>query len=86
MKSKELESQSSVEIELLRDQLRNLEENLEESKQSKDYLEQDIRGLRQQLDYAQEDAYKQKTNINNKLQEKEMEIEKLRNQVCRSME
>ncbi len=44
-------------------------------------MEQDIRGLRQQLDYSQEETYKQKTNINTKLQEKEMEIEKLRNQV-----
>jgi predicted nucleic acid-binding Zn-ribbon protein len=77
----ELESQSSVEIELLKDQLRSLEESLDDSKRSKDYLEQDIRALRQQLDYAQEDSYKQKTNINTKVQEKELEIEKLRNQV-----
>lgn len=66
---------------MLRDQLRALQDTLDESKQSKEYLEQDLRSLRQQLDYAQEELYKQKTAVNSKVQEKEVEIEKLRSQV-----
>lgn len=78
---KEHESQSSVEIEMLKDQLHVLQENLDESKQAKDYLEQDLKSLRQQLDFAQEELYKQKTTVNHKIQEKDIEIEKLRSQV-----
>lgn len=77
----ELESQSSVEIEHFKDQLRELQDSLDESKQSKEYLEQDLKSLRQQLEYAQEESYKQKTSVNSKIQEKEVEIEKLRSQV-----
>lgn len=80
---KEQESQSSIEIEILKDQMRNFQESLDESKQNKDYLEQDLKNLRQQLDYSQEELYKQKTNVNNKLQEREAEIEKLRTQVIK---
>ena len=77
----ELESQTSIEIEILKDQQRNLIEQHEEQKQSKTYLEQDLKSLRQQLDYAQEELYKQKSISNNRLLERESEIEKLRNQV-----
>ena len=70
-----------MEIELLKDQLKVLHDNLDESKRTKEFLEQDIKGLRQQLEFAQEDSYRQKSSINAKLQEKETEIEKLRNQV-----
>jgi hypothetical protein len=77
----ELESQTSIEIETLKDQIRTLEDREEESKQSKDLVEQDLKNLRQQLDYAQDELYKQKSNLNNRLQEREVEIEKLRNQV-----
>jgi hypothetical protein len=41
-----------------------------------------MRNLRQELNYTQEELYKQKTNLNLRLQEREKEIEKLRNQVC----
>jgi hypothetical protein len=40
-----------------------------------------LKSLRQQLDYAQDELFKQKNNLNNRLQERESEIEKLRNQV-----
>lgn len=66
---------------MLKDQLRALQDSLDESKQSKEYLEQDLKSLRQQLDYAQEELYKQKTAVNGKIQEKDVEIEKLRSQV-----
>lgn len=62
--------------------MRGLQDNIDESKQNKEYLEQDLKSLRQQLDYAQEELYKQKTAVNTRLQEKDIEIEKLRSQVC----
>ena len=77
----ELELQTSIEIETLKDQQRNLIEQNEEQKQSKTYLEQDLKSLRQQLDFAQEELYKQKSISNNRLLEREAEIEKLRSQV-----
>ena len=78
---KELESQSSIEIESLKDQMRNLVDQLDEQKQSKTLADQDMKNLRQQLDYAHDELYKQKTNLNSRLQEREVEIERLRNQV-----
>jgi hypothetical protein len=80
-----LESQTSLEIESLKDQIKTLEDQEAESKNSKDYLEQDLKSLRQQLDYAQDELYKQKSNLNNRLQERESEIEKLRNQVAKKI-
>jgi len=76
-----LESQSTIEIEGLKDQLRNLIDQIEEQKQSKEYLEQDMKNVKQQLDFAHDELYKQKSILNNKLQERESEIERLRNQV-----
>jgi hypothetical protein len=58
-----------------------LQDNIDESKKSKELLEQDIKTLRQQLDYAQEESYRQKSNINSRLGEKDAEIEKLRMQL-----
>jgi chromosome segregation ATPase len=78
-----LESQTSLELESLKDQIKTLEDQEAESKSGKDYLEQDLKSLRQQLDYAQDELYKQKSNLNNRLQERESEIEKLRNQVAK---
>lgn len=77
----EIESQTAVEIETLRDQNRSLLEDQQENKQAKDYLDQDIKHLREQLVYAQEELYKQKSASSNRLNEREVEIEKLRNQV-----
>ena len=80
---KELESQTSIEIETLKDQLRTLNDQQDEEKQSKEYLEQDMKNLRQQLDYAHDELYKQKSLLNSRLQERETEIERLRNQVIK---
>lgn len=77
----ELESQTSIEIETLKDHQQNLIEQQEEHKQSKIYLEQDLKGLRQQLEYAQEELYKQKSASSSRLLERETEIERLRNQL-----
>lgn len=77
----ELESQTSIEIETLKDQQRSLIEEQEEHKQSKSYFEQDLKSIRQQLDYAQNELYKQKSTSKNQLGEREAEIEKLRAQL-----
>ena len=78
---KDLETQSSIEIETLKEQLRQLKDDENEHKQNKEYLEQDLKSVRQQLEYAQEDFFKQKSTFTSKLQEREQEIERLRNQV-----
>ena len=75
------EQQMSMEIEQLRDQIRTLDEQQEDYRQSKDYLDQDLKNMRQQLDYAQSELYRQKSSLNARLQEREAEIERLRNQV-----
>lgn len=78
---KELESQTTIEIETFKDQLRNKLDQLEEEKHSKEYLEQDLKNVRQQLEFAHDELYKQKSILNNRLQEREVEIERLRSQV-----
>ena len=78
---KELESQTSIEIESLKDQIRTVSDQLEQQKQNKESMEHDFKSLRQQLDYSQEDAYKQKSNLSSRIQEREAEIERLRSQV-----
>lgn len=77
----ELDTQTSAEIEALKDEQRSLIEEQEEEKLSKNYLEQDLKNIRGQLDYAQEELYKQKSTANNRLGEREAEIEKLRSQL-----
>lgn len=77
----EIESQASLEIETLKEQMKVLEEQNEESKQTKYLLEQDLKNLRMQLDYAQDELYKQKSSLNTRIQERESEIERLRNQL-----
>lgn len=76
-----MESQTSIEIETLKDEQKSLIEQQEDMKQTKNYLEQDLKSVRQQLDYAQEELYKQKSGFTNRLQEKETEVDKLRAQV-----
>ncbi len=78
---KDLDSQTGSEIESLKDQIHIVQDNLLEERQKRDTSEMDIRNLRQELQYAQEELYKHKTNHNTRLQEREKEIEKLRNQV-----
>lgn len=77
----DLETQSSIEIETLKEQIRQLRDQESENKQNKEYLEQDLRSTRQQLEYAQEDFFKQKSGFTSKLQERELEIERLRSQI-----
>lgn len=77
----EIESQTAIEVETLKDQHRCLIEEQDECKQAKDYLDQDLKSLREQLAYAQEELYKQKSASSNRFNEREVEIEKLRNQL-----
>jgi hypothetical protein len=56
-------------------------DQIDEQKQSKEVLELDLKNIRQQLDFAHDELYKQKSLLNSKLQERETEIERLRNQV-----
>ena len=56
-------------------------DQIDEQKQSKEVLELDLKNIRQQLDFAHDELYKQKSMLNSKLQEREIEIERLRNQV-----
>ena len=56
-------------------------DQIDEQKQSKEYLELDLKNIRQQLDFAHDELYKQKSMLNTKLQERETEIERLRGQV-----
>jgi hypothetical protein len=76
-----LDSQTSGEIEGLKDQIHTLQDNVIDERQKREATEIDIRNLKQELQYAQEELYKHKTNVNTRLQEREKEIEKLRNQV-----
>lgn len=77
-----METQTSQEIDNLKDQARNMQENFSEEKQRKEGVENDLKNLRNELNYTQEELYKQKSNLNQRLQERDKEIEKLRNQVC----
>ncbi len=76
-----MDSQTSGEIEGLKDQIHTLQDNVIDERQKREATEIDIRNLKQELQYAQEELYKHKTNVNTRLQEREKEIEKLRNQV-----
>jgi chromosome segregation ATPase len=77
----EIEMQNSIEIENLKNEINTMEEREEKQKHTNSYLEQDMKSMRQQLDYAQEELYKNKAQLNGRIQEREAEIEKLRNQL-----
>lgn len=77
----DLESQTSVEIEYLKEQIRNLQGQNEGAQLTKTDLELDLKNLRQELSFTHEELSKQKTTLNSKLLDRDAEIEKLRLQV-----
>ncbi|RNA33410.1 Golgin subfamily A member 5 [Brachionus plicatilis] len=77
----DLESQTSIEIDYLKEQIRDLHEQNEGAQQTKTDLELDLKNLRQELNFTHEELSKQKTNLNSKLQDRGAEIEKLRSQL-----
>ena len=70
-----------MEIAALREEQRGLVEAGEELRQSRGCLEQEVRGGRAQLEYAQEELYRQKAAFAGRLLEKEAEVDRLRAQV-----
>lgn len=78
----EVEQQQQSEADLARDKAEELETALDEEKRKKDACEQQIQQQLQDLHYAQEEVRANKTIFMSQIQERENEIQKLRNQLA----
>ncbi|XP_064624072.1 golgin subfamily A member 5-like [Lineus longissimus] len=77
----DLETQNQTDHDNAQDTIGSLEEQLTSEKRKKEDAEQEILKQKQELRYAHEELLKQKTNFSSRLQEKDVEIDKLRQQM-----
>lgn len=77
----EIEIQLQQESDSSNDQIRSLEENLQDEKRRRTDAEQDLLKQKQEFQYTIEEISRQKGAFQIKINEKETEIEKLRNQL-----
>lgn len=77
----EIEMQLQQESDAANDQIRSLEETIQEENRRRVDAEQDLLKQKQELQYAIEEMNRQKGAFQNKINEKESDIEKLRNQL-----
>ncbi|XP_013406597.1 golgin subfamily A member 5 isoform X2 [Lingula anatina] len=77
----DLETQLQNESDTAQEQIRSLEEQLREETRRREDAEQEILKQKQELQYTHEELYKQKTSLQSRLQDREADIEKLRNQL-----
>lgn len=77
----ELEIQLQQEIDIAREQYRDVEESLREERERKKDLEQELSSLKEELKYLREDYTRQKTTLQSRIHERDANIEKLRKQL-----
>ncbi|XP_061749897.1 golgin subfamily A member 5 [Nerophis ophidion] len=77
----DLESQSLAETETWRDQAVQLEEQQASLNRIKQELEAEVERLKQELQYVEEQQHRSKTALQSRVQDREDEIQKLRNQL-----
>ncbi|XP_063426720.1 golgin subfamily A member 5-like [Mytilus trossulus] len=77
----EIESQLQQDSDSANEQIRSMEENLQEEKRIRLDFEQEILNQKQELQYTVEGMSKQKTAFQNKIADREADIEKLQNQL-----
>ncbi|KAK2188634.1 hypothetical protein NP493_126g02011 [Ridgeia piscesae] len=77
----DLESQLQQDSDAAQEEARALEEQLSGEKQRREDAEQELARHKQELRYAHEELLKQKTALQGRLQDRDSEIERLRNQL-----
>ncbi|CAG2191974.1 Golgin subfamily A member 5 [Mytilus edulis] len=77
----EIESQLQQDNDSANEQIRSMEENLQEEKRIRLDFEQEILNQKQELQYTVEEMSRQKTAFQNKIADREADIEKLQNQL-----
>ncbi|KAI0219039.1 Golgin subfamily A member 5 [Lamellibrachia satsuma] len=77
----DLESQMQQDSDAVQDEVRALEEQLSGEKQRREDTEQELARHKQELRYAHEELLKQKTALQGRLQDRDTEIDRLRNQL-----
>ncbi|XP_054652990.1 golgin subfamily A member 5 isoform X2 [Dunckerocampus dactyliophorus] len=77
----DLESQSLAEAETWREQALQLEEQQTSLNSIKQELEAEVERLKQELQYVEEEQHRAKSTLQSRVQDREEEIQKLRNQL-----
>ena len=77
----ELEVLQQNESDTAQDQIRDLEDQLSTTEQQLREVETDLRQKTEELRYAEDEGYKSKMSLQTRLQDREDDIQKLRNQV-----
>lgn len=79
----EVEQQQQSEADLALEKVEELQSALDDEKRKKEACEQQIQQQLQDLHYAQDEVRANKTSLMSQIQERENEIQKLRNQVIK---
>lgn len=77
----EIESQLQQDNDSANEQIKSMEENLQEEKRIRLDFEQEILNQKQELQYTVEEMNRQKTAFQNKIADREADIEKIQNQL-----
>lgn len=75
------EGQLQNEIDSLQDEMRNLQEQLSSEQRRREEAEQELNKLKQEMKYSSEELLHQKMQFQNRLHDRDTEIERLRNQL-----
>ncbi|KAL4239078.1 Golgin subfamily A member 5 [Mactra antiquata] len=78
----DIESQMQQENDTAQDTIQSLEDTINEEKQRREDAEQELLKQKRELQYSIEELHKQKTSFQSRLNDRETEIDKLRNQLA----
>lgn len=81
VETKDMENQMQSEHEEFRERLENVEEKLNKEKSRTADLEYELQSKNQEASYIQEHAFTLKTSLQQQINDRDQEIEKLRTQV-----
>ena len=77
----DVEALQQSESETAQDQIRDLEDSVKQLQQQLRDTESDLTRRSEELKYAEEESHRQKLSLQSRIQEREEELQKVRNQV-----
>ncbi|GAB6026071.1 Golgin sub A member 5 [Chamberlinius hualienensis] len=77
----DMENQMQEEVLMMRQRNREMEELLKEEREGRKEREREIMQLKEDIQYERESSNRQKANLQSRIQDRDSEIEKLRNQL-----
>ena len=83
--TQDVEALQQSESETAQDQIRDLEDSVKQLQQQLRDTESDLTHRSEELKYAEEESHRQKLSLQSRIQEREEELQKVRNQVRKKL-